>query len=150
MACGVLRKSSVYMHVAVTSSLREHTENKIFEQGDMAFGREERYDGARSVFLATSYPTARSATLARFGEFWHHFRQGRVQTLSITCLNDASSARPEGSMTILHVFWWKHNCKSGQYSSAKVHNSLCVNADGSYVIDADAVPSLKPKIILGC
>jgi CRISPR-associated protein Csd2 len=63
--------------------------------------------------------------------------------------NDASSARPEGSMTILHVFWWKHNCKSGQYSSAKVHNSLRVNADGSYTIDADAVPGLKPEIIPG-
>ncbi len=38
--------------------------------------------------------------------------------------NDASSARPEGSMEVRNVFWWKHNCKSGQYSSAKVHRSL--------------------------
>jgi len=38
--------------------------------------------------------------------------------------NDASSARPEGSMEVRKVFWWKHNCKSGQYSSAKVHRSL--------------------------
>lgn len=45
---------------------------------------------------------------------------------------DASSARPEGSMEVLKVFWWKHNSKSGQYSSAKVHNSLQVNPDGSY------------------
>ena len=35
---------------------------------------------------------------------------------------DASSARPEGSMAVLKVIWWKHNSKSGQYSSAKVHN----------------------------
>ena len=35
--------------------------------------------------------------------------------------NDASSARPEGSMEVRKVYWWKHNCKSGQYSSAKVH-----------------------------
>ncbi len=27
--------------------------------------------------------------------------------------NDASSARPEGSMAVKKVFWWKHNCKSG-------------------------------------
>ena len=40
--------------------------------------------------------------------------------------NDASSARPEGSMEVNQVYWWKHDCKSGQYSSAKVHRSLDV------------------------
>lgn len=45
---------------------------------------------------------------------------------------DASSARPEGSMTVEKVIWWKHNSKAGQYSSAKVHRSLEVNPDGSY------------------
>lgn len=38
--------------------------------------------------------------------------------------NDASSARPEGSMIVEKVFWWKHNNKSGQYSSGKVHGSV--------------------------
>ena len=38
--------------------------------------------------------------------------------------NDASSARPEGSMEVRKVYWWKHNCATGQYSSAKVHRSL--------------------------
>lgn len=41
-------------------------------------------------------------------------------------LNDASSARPEGSMEVLRVYWWKHNCKDGQYSSSKVHRSVHV------------------------
>ena len=48
---------------------------------------------------------------------------------------DASSARPEGSMKVEKVFWWKHDSKSGQYSSAKVHDSLKVGADGSYELD---------------
>ncbi|ASP16404.1 hypothetical protein HMPREF9120_02828 [Neisseria sp. oral taxon 020 str. F0370] len=48
---------------------------------------------------------------------------------------DASSARPEGSMQVLKLIWWEHGCKSGQYSSAKVHGSLKVNADGSYVLN---------------
>ena len=48
---------------------------------------------------------------------------------------DASSARPEGSMQVLKLIWWEHNCKAGQYSSAKVHGSLKVNADGSYVLN---------------
>jgi CRISPR-associated protein Csd2 len=45
---------------------------------------------------------------------------------------DASSARPEGSMVVEKVIWWEHNCRSGQYSSAKVHRTLTVHADGSY------------------
>lgn len=48
---------------------------------------------------------------------------------------DASSARPEGSMAVSKVFWWEHNSKAGQYSSAKVHGSLEVNADGSYQLE---------------
>ena len=45
--------------------------------------------------------------------------------------NDSSSARPEGSMEVLKVIWWKHASRAGQHSSAKVHRSLTVNADGS-------------------
>jgi len=58
--------------------------------------------------------------------------------------NDASSARPDGSMEVLKVIWWKHNCKAGQYSSAKVHRSLQVNADGS--ISLAELTDLKPDI----
>lgn len=41
--------------------------------------------------------------------------------------NDASSARPDGSMEVCKVYWWQHNCKDGQYSSAKVHRSLQIS-----------------------
>ena len=41
-------------------------------------------------------------------------------------VNDASSARPDGSMEVVKLYWWKHNCKDGQYSTAKVHRSLVV------------------------
>lgn len=47
---------------------------------------------------------------------------------------DASSARPEGSMVVEKVIWWKHDSKLGQYSSARVHRTLDVNSDGSYVL----------------
>ena len=48
---------------------------------------------------------------------------------------DASSARPEGSMAIKKIIWWKHASKAGQYSSAKVHNTLNVNKDGSFELE---------------
>lgn len=67
--------------------------------------------------------------------------------------NDASSARPDGSMQVLSVIWWKHNCKAGQYSAAKVHDSLrnMLNEDGSFDKDAlrQALPGLEPEIIDG-
>lgn len=51
-------------------------------------------------------------------------------------VNDASSARPDGSMEVVKLYWFRHNCKDGQYSSAKVHRS--VQAE---LIASDAIPS---------
>lgn len=61
--------------------------------------------------------------------------------------NDASSARPDGSMEVLKVIWWKHNSKSGQYSSAKVHRSLTVNVDGT--IQLAEMAGLPAEVIDG-
>ena len=61
--------------------------------------------------------------------------------------NDESSARPAGSMEVLKVFWWKHNCKSGQYSAAKVHGSLKVRADGNF--ELTKLVGLEPEQIDG-
>jgi len=63
--------------------------------------------------------------------------------------NDASSARPEGSMAVRKVIWWEHKPgKVGQYSSAKVHKTLTVNADGSHSF-ATNLDGLKPQEIDG-
>lgn len=79
------------------------------------------------------------------------FSDGDAQTikavLSKLFEGDASSARPEGSMQVLKLIWWEHNCKSGQYSSAKVHGSLKMNTDGSYQLDN--LDGLKPEEIDG-
>jgi CRISPR-associated protein Csd2 len=61
--------------------------------------------------------------------------------------NDASSARPEGSMEILKVVWWEHGSKAGQYSSAKVHRSLNVKPDGA--IEIAPLDGLSPELIEG-
>ena len=61
--------------------------------------------------------------------------------------NDASAARPDGSMEVMSVIWWAHNCKSGQYSSAKVHRSLLVNSDGTITINE--LPNLAAQEIKG-
>lgn len=48
--------------------------------------------------------------------------------------NDESSARPSGSMEVLKVIWWTHSDQV--IASAKVHRSLKVNSDGTYILTA--------------
>ena len=70
--------------------------------------------------------------------------------------NDASSARPEGTMAVKRVYWWKHNCKSGQYSSARVHNTIKLTVkDGvqdpglfeDYDITETNLEGLEPEVL---
>lgn len=73
-------------------------------------------------------------------------------------VNDASSARPEGSMEVYKVYWWQHNCRDGQYSTAKVHHSVHITPKDTaaiptsaedYTITLDTLPGLTPEIIDG-
>ena len=73
-------------------------------------------------------------------------------------MNDASSARPDGSMEVVNVYWWKHNNKIGQYSSAKVHRSLQIEQKDpaaiptsidDYDIKINKLDGLEPEIIEG-
>ena len=67
--------------------------------------------------------------------------------------NDTSSARPDGSMEVIRLYWWEHNCKSGQYSSAKVHRCLHVKSTcetprsaEDYEITCDELDGLTPDV----
>ena len=73
-------------------------------------------------------------------------------------VNDASSARPDGSMEVVKVYWWEHNCKEGQYSSAKVHRLLDVHLKDEntiptkvedYEITLNALDGLKVEVMDG-
>ncbi len=72
--------------------------------------------------------------------------------------NDCSSARPEGSMEVKYVYWWKHNCEMGQYSSAKVQRTLNIKLKDDvksprsfedYVISTNDLDGLVPEIYEG-
>lgn len=73
-------------------------------------------------------------------------------------VNDSSSARPDGSMEVVKLYWFKHNCKDGQYSSAKVHRSVEIQLkDGvsypkeleDYVITLNKLEGLEVEEIEG-
>lgn len=71
-------------------------------------------------------------------------------------LNDASSARPEGSMEVVKLYWWDHGCKDGKYSSAKVHRLVHVEPKDpavtpscveDYNITLEELPGLTAEVI---
>ncbi|MFZ7131151.1 MAG: type I-C CRISPR-associated protein Cas7/Csd2 [Eubacteriales bacterium] len=70
--------------------------------------------------------------------------------------NDTSSARPEGSMEVNKVYWWEHNTKLGQYSSAKVHKTLTFQrknhepkTNEDYIISIKELDNLKVEELDG-
>lgn len=73
-------------------------------------------------------------------------------------VNDASSARPEGSMEVVKLYWFRHSCKDGQYSSARVHRSVQAELIASdalpscaedYEITLEPLDGLEPEILDG-
>lgn len=70
--------------------------------------------------------------------------------------NDTSAARPDGSMEVHKVYWWEHNSKLGQYSSAKVHRLLEIKPNiedpksfDEYTITLNELEGLKAGVIDG-
>lgn len=78
------------------------------------------------------------------------------EALRTLFVNDSSSARPDGSMEVCKLYWWKHNCPMGQYSSAKVHKLIKIAPKGDdpkefedYEIEVDSLPGLALEEIEG-
>lgn len=78
------------------------------------------------------------------------------EALRTLFVNDSSSARPDGSMEVCKVYWWKHNCPMGQYSSAKVHKLVKIKAKTEdpkefedYEIEIASLPDLALEEIEG-
>jgi len=105
-------------------------------------GMKHRVDHGIYVFYGSMNPQLAERT--RFNDV---DAEAIKQVLPRLFENDESSARPAGSMEILKVIWWKHNCKAGQYSSAKVHRSLTVKPDGN--IELAPLNELTPEVIDG-
>lgn len=111
-------------------------------RGSDTMGMKHRVDSAVYAFFGSMNPQ-----LAERTGFSDADAKAIKEVLPRLFENDASAARPEGSMQVLKVIWWQHNSKAGQYSSAKVHHTLAVAPDGS--IKHDDLPGLKPEILDG-
>jgi len=116
-------------------------------------GMKHRIDHGVYVFYGSINPQLASKT-----GFSDKDAEALKQALINLFQNDASSARPEGSMEVSKVYWWKHNSKIGQFSSAKVHRSLQVTLKpgiaeprdiGDYKTEIETLDGLRPEIIDG-
>ncbi len=111
-------------------------------RGSDTMGMKHRVDHGVYVFYGSMNPQLAERTF-----FSDEDAEAIKQVLPKLFENDESSARPAGSMEVLKVVWWKHNCKSGQHSSVKVHRTLAVNADGSF--ELANLPDLVPEKLDG-
>ncbi len=73
-------------------------------------------------------------------------------------VDDASSARPDGSMEVVKLFWFEHGCMDGSVPSARIHRAVhAALAEGvslpksaaDYVFSCDEIEGVSLEIIDG-
>jgi CRISPR-associated protein Csd2 len=120
-------------------------------RGSDTMGMKHRVDSGVYTFYGSINPQLAEKT-GFTNEDAERFKNALVSLFE----NDASSARPEGSMEVHTVYWWEHSSKLGQYSSAKVHRSLTVErcADepksfGDYTFTIQPLAGLQVECVDG-
>jgi CRISPR-associated protein Csd2 len=142
------------IQIAKSVSTAEGKEGDEGKRASDTMGMKHRVDHGVYVFYGSMNPQLATKT-----GFSDEDAQAIKEVLKTLFRNDASSARPEGSMEVYKVYWWEHNSPNGQYSSAKVHRSLKVKVkDGveepkdieeHYDIKRDDLPGLSCEEIDG-
>lgn len=145
--------SAVSVHPVSQSSMQitksVNSEDKNGSKGSDTMGMKHRIDYGVYTFYGSISPQLAEKT---------GFSQNDANELKKALVNlfyaDSSSARPEGSMEIRKVYWWEHNTKAGQHSTAKVHRSLHVVSKQDYVrsfddieITLEQLEGLEPEIL---
>lgn len=127
--------------IQITKSVNGE-DTKDGKRSSDTMGMKHRVDKGIYVFFGSMNPQ-----LAEKTKFSDEDAEAIKLVLPRLFENDESSARPAGSMEVLSVVWWDHGQKLPKHSSAKVHDSLKVNADGG--IDGGRLDGLSPEFIPG-
>lgn len=138
--------------IQITKSVNSTTNKKDPDKKTSdTMGMKHRVDFGVYVFYGSI-----NTQLAEKTGFTNEDAEKIKQALITLFENDTSSARPDGSMEVNKVYWWEHNSKLGQYSSAKVHRSLDIKnnvvepkAFGDYTITLNELEGLKVEVIDG-
>lgn len=120
-------------------------------RGSDTMGMKHRVDSGVYIFYGSI-----NTQLAEKTGFTNEDAEKIKRALVTLFENDASSARPEGSMEVHRVYWWEHQSKLGQYSSAKVHRSLLIERlveepkkFDDYMFSVQPLDGLKVEILDG-
>lgn len=134
--------------IQITKSVNSETSEK---KGSDTMGMKHRVDFGLYLFKGSI-----NTQLAEKTRFTNEDAEKIKQALITLFENDASSARPDGSMEVFKVFWWEHHSKLGQYSSAKVHRTVEIDRKvpspksiEDYDIKINDLDGLKVEIIDG-
>lgn len=134
--------------IQITKSVSSEPGEK---RGSDTMGMKHRVDHGVYVFYGSMNPQLATKT-----GFSDDDAKAIKEALRTLFRNDASSARPEGSMEVYKLYWWEHNNPNGQYSSAKVHRLLDVkpkmdepNRIEDYDINLGELDGLKYEVIDG-
>jgi len=121
------------------------------KRGSDTMGMKHRVDHGVYVFYGSMNPQLATKT-----GFSDKDAEAIKESLKTLFRNDASSARPEGSMEVYKVYWWEHGNPNGQYSSAKVHRLLRVASKSDepksiedYDIELGELSGLKCEVMDG-
>lgn len=121
------------------------------DKGSDTMGMKHRVDFGVYVFYGSI-----NTQLAEKTGFTNEDAEKIKQALVTLFENDASSARPDGSMEVHKIYWWEHNSKLGQYSSAKVHRLVDIKHNveepkniEDYTITLNELEGLKVEVIDG-
>lgn len=134
--------------VTSTQITKSVNSEKSEKKGSDTMGMKHRVEHGLYIIRGSINPQLASKT--GFSEEDAEVLKEALLTLFV---NDSSSARPDGSMDVVKMVWWSHNCPIGQYSTAKVHNSIKItprcdnpmNVD-DYDIDVVQLEGLKTEI----
>lgn len=141
------------IHIASMQITKSVNSDPNEKKGSDTMGMKHRVDFGVYVFYGSI-----NTQLAEKTQFSNEDAEKIKEALRTLFVNDASSARPEGSIEVHKVYWWDHHSKLGQYSSAKVHRSLQVKSktdipqsidDYAIELDTSEIKDLKVEIIDG-
>ncbi len=130
----------------ITKSVNLETGDDPDKKGKDTMGTKHRVDFGTYVTYGGI-----SVQLAEKTGFTEEDAEALKEALRTLFRNDESAARPAGSMEVVKLVWWKHNCANGQYSSAKVHRTLHVTCDeeGNVTVYTDDLAGLTPEVLDG-
>ncbi|MBB6696543.1 type I-C CRISPR-associated protein Cas7/Csd2 [Clostridium algidicarnis] len=135
----------------ITKSVNGETQKDPDKKGSDTMGMKHRIEFG--VYVIYGSINTQLATKTGFSEDDSELIKEALITLFE---NDCSSARPDGSMEVCKLYWWKHNAQMGQYSSAKVHRSLQIvpsvqvpRSINDYNISLETLDELTPEIYDG-